>query len=63
MALEKGSFILIDYVAKVKETGEVFETTIEETAKKEHLYKEDKIYEPKLEVIGEARRRTQIPCC
>jgi FKBP-type peptidyl-prolyl cis-trans isomerase 2 len=53
MALEKGSFILIDYVAKVKETGEVFDTTVEETAKKEHLYKEGEIYEPKLVVIGE----------
>lgn len=53
MALEKGSFILINYVAKVKETGEVFDTTIEETAKKEHLYKEGEIYEPKLIVIGE----------
>ena len=53
MALHKGDFILIDHVAKVKETGEVFDTTIEETAKKEHLYKEDEIYEPKLVVIGE----------
>jgi peptidylprolyl isomerase len=53
MALEKGSFILIDYIAKVKETGEVFDTTIEETAKKEHLYKEGEIYESKLVVIGE----------
>jgi peptidylprolyl isomerase len=53
MALEKGDFILIDYVAKVKETSEVFDTTIEEIAKKEHLYKEGEIYEPKLVVIGE----------
>jgi peptidylprolyl isomerase len=53
MALEKGNFILVDYTAKVKETGEVFDTTIEETAKKEHLYKEGEIYEPKLVVIGE----------
>jgi peptidylprolyl isomerase len=53
MASEKGSFVLINYVAKVKETGEVFDTTIEETAKKEHLYKEGEIYEPKLVVIGE----------
>jgi peptidylprolyl isomerase len=52
MALRKGSFILIDYVARVKETGEVFDTTIEETAKKERLYKEGEIYEPKLVVIG-----------
>jgi len=53
MALQKGDFILIDYTAKVKETGEVFDTTIEETAKKEHLYKEGEIYEPKLVVLGE----------
>jgi peptidylprolyl isomerase len=53
MALQKGDFILADYTAKVKETGEVFDTTIEETAKKERLYKEGEIYEPKLVVIGE----------
>ena len=34
MALQKGDFILIDYVAKVKETNEVFDTTQEEVAKK-----------------------------
>ncbi|MEM3700212.1 MAG: FKBP-type peptidyl-prolyl cis-trans isomerase [Candidatus Bathyarchaeia archaeon] len=53
MSLQKGDFILIDYVAKVRETGEVFDTTIEEMAKKERLYKESEIYEPKLVVIGE----------
>ncbi|MEM3703549.1 MAG: FKBP-type peptidyl-prolyl cis-trans isomerase [Candidatus Bathyarchaeia archaeon] len=53
MGLQKGDFILIEYVAKVKETGEVFDTTIEEVAKREHLYKEGEIYEPKLVVIGE----------
>jgi len=53
MALQKGDFIIIDYVAKVKETGEIFDTTNEEVAKKEHLYKEGDIYEPKLVVIGE----------
>ncbi|MEM3759483.1 MAG: FKBP-type peptidyl-prolyl cis-trans isomerase [Candidatus Bathyarchaeia archaeon] len=53
MSLQKGDFILIDYIAKVKETGEVFDTTMEETAKKERLYKEGEIYEPKLVVIGE----------
>jgi peptidylprolyl isomerase len=53
MSLQKGDFILIEYTAKVKETGEVFDTTNEETAKKEHLYKEGSTYEPKLIVIGE----------
>jgi len=53
MVFQKGDFILIDYTAKVKETNEVFDTTTEETAKKEHLHKEGEIYEPKLIVIGE----------
>ncbi len=53
MALQKGDFILIDYVAKVKETNEVFDTTNEEVSKKEHLHKEGEIYEPKLVVVGE----------
>jgi len=53
MLLQKGDFILIDYVGKVKETGEVFDTTIEEIARKERLYKEGEIYEPKLVVLGE----------
>ena len=53
MALQKGDFILIDYTAKVKETNEAFDTTVEETAKKEHLYKEGELYEPKLIVVGE----------
>ncbi len=53
MPIEKGDFILVDYVGKIKETNEVFDTTIEEVAKKEGLYKEGGIYEPKLVVVGE----------
>ena len=53
MALQKGDFVLINYTAKVKETNEVFDTTSEEVAKKEHLHKEGEIYEPNLVVVGE----------
>jgi len=53
MPFEKGDFVLINYVAKVKETGEIFDTTMEDVAKKEKLYKEGEIYEPKLVVLGE----------
>lgn len=53
MVLQKRDFILINYTAKVKETNEVFDTTNEEVAKKEHLHKEGEIYEPNLVVIGE----------
>ncbi len=51
--MQKGDFILINYTGKVKETSEVFDTTVEEVAKSEHLHKEGEIYEPKLVVIGE----------
>ncbi len=51
MALQKADFILIDYVAKVKETNEVFDTTKEDVAKKEHLFKEGRIHELKLELL------------
>jgi len=54
MALQKADFALINYTAKVKETNEVFDTTYEDVAKKEHLHKEGRIYEPKLVVIGES---------
>ena len=54
MVLKNGDFILIEYTAKVKETDEIFDTTNEETAKKEHLHKEGEIYEPKLIVVGES---------
>ena len=53
MTIEKDDFIYLDYTAKVKETGEVFDTTIEEVAKDERLFKEGEIYEPKLVVVGE----------
>jgi peptidylprolyl isomerase len=53
MTLQKGDFILINYVAKVKETNEVFDTTKEEVAKKEHLHKEGQVHEPELVVVGE----------
>jgi len=53
MTLQKGDFILINYNAKVKETNEVFDTTNDDVAKKEHLKKEGENYEPKLVVIGE----------
>lgn len=53
MPLEKGDFVLIDYVARIAETGEVFDTTIEEVSRRESIYQEGGIYEPKLVVIGE----------
>ena len=53
MPFQKGDFILIDYVARVSETGEAFDTTMEEVAKKEGIHREGGIYEPNLVALGE----------
>ncbi len=53
MPIQKSDFIFVDYTSKVKETGDVFDTTSEEIAKEKKLYKEGEIYEPKLVVVGE----------
>lgn len=46
-------FILIDYVARNKDTKEIIDVTQEEVAKKEKAYKTDGIYEPMLVAVGE----------
>ncbi|MDK6027825.1 peptidylprolyl isomerase [Ignisphaera sp. 4213-co] len=55
MAISKNSFILIDYVIRAKDTGELIETTIEDVAKKENKYEVDRVYEPLLVIVGENR--------
>lgn len=54
MTLSKGSLILIDYTAKVKDTNEVFETTISEDAKKHSIFEANVKYQPKLVSVGES---------
>jgi peptidylprolyl isomerase len=53
MTLEKGTLIFANYTAKVKDTGEGIETTLEEEAKKLKIYDAAKKYEPRLEAVGE----------
>jgi peptidylprolyl isomerase len=53
MTLERGSLVLVDYTAKVKDSNEIFETTHEEDAKKSDLYDPTRKYEPRLVSIGE----------
>ncbi len=54
MTFNKGSLILVEYTAKVKDTNEVFETTIEDEAKKHSLHDPNIKYQPKLVSIGES---------
>jgi len=44
--MEKGDFIYIDYIGKVKDSGEIFDLTIEEVAKKEKIYNPQVHYHP-----------------
>ena len=53
MPVVKGDFILIEYTTRIKETGEVFDTTSMEEAKKAGMFKEGAQYEPMLVVVGE----------
>jgi len=52
VALEDGDFVLLDYTLKVKETGQVMDTTREDVAKEAGIYRPDRTYEPMLVVIG-----------
>jgi len=53
MTFDKGSLILLDYTARIKDNGEIFETTIEEDAKQSNLYDPTRKYEPRLISVGE----------
>ena len=53
MTFDKGSLVLVDYTAKVKDTEEIFDTTIEENAKKHSIHESNVKYQPKLVSIGE----------
>ncbi len=55
MAIPKNSFVLIDYVLRIKDTGELVDTTMEDVAKKEGKYDPNKVYEPLLVIVGEGR--------
>ena len=54
MTFKKGQLILLDYTAKIKDTGEVFETTIEDDAKKNSIHEPNIKYQPKLVSVGES---------
>ncbi len=53
MTFDKGSLVLVDYTAKVKDSEEVFDTTLEADAKKYSIHEQNVKYKPKLVSIGE----------
>jgi peptidylprolyl isomerase len=53
MAREPINLVYINYTAKVKDTGEAVETTIEEESKKLGIFDQERRYEPRLVAVGE----------
>jgi FKBP-type peptidyl-prolyl cis-trans isomerase SlyD len=53
MSFEKGTLIYVNYTAKVKDTDEAIESTVEEEAKKLNIYDSERRYEPRLVSVGE----------
>ena len=52
-AMQKGDFIRIEYTGKVSVTGEIFDLTNEDVARKEGIYNEKHRYGPVLVIMGE----------
>ncbi|MFQ6086068.1 MAG: FKBP-type peptidyl-prolyl cis-trans isomerase [Candidatus Bathyarchaeia archaeon] len=51
--VRKGDIILMDYTGTVKETDEIFDTTMEDEARKAGIFDEKATYKPKLVAVGE----------
>lgn len=51
--IAKGDFILLHYTGRTEDTGEVFDTTDEEEARRAGIYSEGMKYGPKLMIVGE----------
>jgi len=53
--MQKGDIILLEMTGKDSESGKVFETTSEETAKKEGAFSQNSRYRPTALVVGKGR--------
>ncbi|MFH8080954.1 MAG: peptidylprolyl isomerase [Candidatus Aenigmatarchaeota archaeon] len=50
--MKEGDFILVDFVGRVKDTGEIFDLTIESVAKENGIYNPEALYKPIPVIIG-----------
>jgi peptidylprolyl isomerase len=53
MPIDQGTLVYINFTAKVKDTGEAVETTLEEQAKNLGILDQNRRYEPRLVAVGE----------
>ncbi len=52
MAIEKGDFVELEFIGRVKETGEIFDLTNEKIAKEHNIYNEKFSYGPIIVCVG-----------
>lgn len=52
-AVNKGDFIMLEMTGTAEETGEVFETTSEDTARERGIHSEERTYGPRLVIVGD----------
>ncbi|MDO5851100.1 MAG: FKBP-type peptidyl-prolyl cis-trans isomerase [Methanobacteriaceae archaeon] len=52
MAINENEFIKLNYTGSVKETGDIFDTTLAEKAEESGYYDENKVYEPMVLAVG-----------
>jgi len=53
ITIKKGDFVLVDYTGRLKESREIFDTTLEEVAKKNELSTEGHKFKSVYAVVGE----------
>ncbi len=53
MPFDKGTLVYVNYTAKVKDTGEAIESTVQDEARKLNIYDPERRYEARLVSIGE----------
>jgi FKBP-type peptidyl-prolyl cis-trans isomerase 2 len=51
--VEAGDFVLIDIVGYTQEENRLFDTTKEEIARKEEVFSDEEIYQPRLIIVGQ----------
>ncbi len=52
MGIKRGDFVRINYTGRLKETGEVFDTTFEGVAKKHGIFDQNRVFKPQPIVVG-----------
>src|SRR4030042_1556288 len=53
--MKKDDFVKVDYTGKIKESGKIFDTTLEDVAKKEDVFNPKVKYGPVLVIVGHSK--------